>query len=305
MDLSARRHGQEVISENAADHSPDDTATLALLMPWPSPNLPLTSISPASPSKDPISNGEQSTMLLTVKKDAHEVRHEDAGAPYSCSRPVIHQPMPGDIGRSIDEIQQGEDEWFVKAAESHEHSNKCFPNDGELASRASDSPELPSATEVRRHSQDIDSGDTTSVTLRLLYVRTVALSLPTSKLVLRPWDARQLLEIKPGLLLVKVLEEQKKRPSQEAISEIGASTYLYSPRSSTALALKPVKELPSQNSEFGGRLRWRPPDSEGGMRRHARCVVSKNPETSVCNTLWDVMLRYNLDSCIRSSRGRT
>ena len=105
----------------------------------------------------------------------------------------------------------------IEAAEAYECLNEHFPNDGEPAPRASDSPEPPDVAEVERPSQEAVNDEGLSAPLRS--PDTIAgPSLPMTKLILCARAARQSLESKANILLVRVLEEEKKRPIKRPLA---------------------------------------------------------------------------------------
>ena len=123
----------------------------------------------------------------------------------------------------------------------------------------------------------------TSATTHSLCVLVAALTHVTHHRAIHGWP-----EASPDVLLVKILEEEKKRYDQEAISKIGASVHLYSPRPIVAIALlmlkpvdPPLARIPFLSSGLESRLRWKPPDNGEDTRRHAYRAVNKKTKTSV------------------------
>ena len=87
---------------------------------------------------------------------------------------------------------------------------------------------------------------------------------------------------------MKMLEEEKKQPDQEAISKMEACACLHLPRPPAALMLlmpKPAGLLPAyiphSSSGLKSRLWWKPPDNGEDTRQHAFCAVNKKTKTSV------------------------
>ncbi|KAF8742376.1 hypothetical protein AX14_004929 [Amanita brunnescens Koide BX004] len=113
VDLNNRQHSQEIVSKKAASETLCSPYAMAAITPSiAKPDLPSTSVSPASPNNDPISNKDQlMTLLKTVNNEAYD---------------GIGLPMVKIWGGEL------ENEWLIEAVEVHGRSNEYCSNDGEL-----------------------------------------------------------------------------------------------------------------------------------------------------------------------------
>ncbi|KAF8656743.1 hypothetical protein AX14_008012, partial [Amanita brunnescens Koide BX004] len=304
MDLSARWHGQEVISKNATDCSPDDIAALVLLVPRPDPDLPSTSVSPASPSNDLISNGDQSTTLSAVKNDTHEtetkahfhavdavnernktnvmrsleVRHEGAGTPCSHAGPVIHRPAPDDTALPITKIREGDQEPPTREGGVSERSNECRQKNVELAPQVPDNPKLPDAAAIQYRWPCQDGIIRVETSAGLCLAEPAALTPPPScqrlcpSLVLEVWLRRMPPERGGERRVPCYAVSKKTRPSAVKHSPSHGIAHILSDIPPTSPEWARVHWL--LKVEIHWRARSKPPDTLGDFQRPSTNIVS-------------------------------
>jgi hypothetical protein len=264
----ARQRVQEAVSKNttsATTRSPNTLVAFAALMPEPNPDLPSASISPTRPNNDLISNGDQSTMLPTIKKDTHEA---EINACLYAVQPANERNV--NATRSPEVRHEGTG-IPIETAKAHERSNEHFPKDMELAPRVLDNSRLPeTAGQHQWPSQDGVIGVETSASPRLpeptfftplpTYQPLRLGLLPEVRLRWRPPDHERAKRVPYGAV-------NEKTPSS-VIKHSHSRWTVLTPSALPPAALEDWAEsLRNRNVELDWRARRKPPNAKAIFRQ--------------------------------------